>query len=223
MCFSGWFAGWPIARNIQLHIKRGVPMERLVFAAAGIFAAVALACGAGKELTRSKAKEILLAKLQKEAPQVEPHQMGILAVGNAQTVEQVLVNSNPYFRYLKQLMDAGVINVKWAGRRRWSDSGATVGLIDVSLTDAGLAYKTGDFQKDWPLLKMCSREFDQITGITTQTENLALVEYTWKFTNLTPFAKYRNAIPYQPVCDPSAVNADKVFMRLYDDGWRLVD
>lgn len=80
------------------------------------------------------------------------------------------------------------------------------------------------------LVKIGEQSFVGITGIHEINEHEAEVEYSWTFTNSTPFANFFKSYIlfnddhrsiYTSYYYNEVVRSDKVIMQKFDDGWRL--
>lgn len=93
----------------------------------------------------------------------------------------------------------------------YEGSDGALGII-ASLTKEGLKYST-----EAGLIKMADEEFLEVTGIKFAGDNKeAIVEYTWKYSNQTPFTK---GTKYDDVKPKSSTAT----LALYDDGWRVTE
>jgi len=160
-----------------------------------------------RKLTRGRAE-----KLINEAPNFHDV-LEALCVGRNTSLQSSLEGfvsstlpvrapSVSYGKWYKTLSDAGLVELKWGGTQ--SFFGVTLGTVETKLTAKGKQYAVGsEFGADQPvdlfnqintqgkfqLIKMCERRVDTITGIQIPEGEAtdAHVEFTWKFTNPTPF------------------------------------
>ena len=184
-----------------------------------------LGCGS-RELTRSKAKELVTEKLKKEPPvpgrTAFAISVGKLAGGKATNLQQVLADKSQNARFWKSLADSGMIKVDWLGIEPINENGASGknAFVDVSLTPAGSALKVTE-AGGYVVIKACERIIQDVTGISsTGNASAATIEYTWQYGNLTPFVKAIREIYGSTLCDATTQKGHASFRR-FNDGWRI--
>ena len=200
------------------------PTTLLIISA--LFLNLMLGCGS-RELTRSKAKELVAQKLKKE-PSVPGStafavSVGKVASGKASDLQQVLADSQNG-RFWKSLADSGMITVSWIGIEPTSGNGAygKSAFVDVSLTPAGSAFELSE-ASGYAVVKACERVVQDVTGISSRgNASTADVEYTWQYGNLTPFAKAIREIYGSTLCNPTTHNGH-ASLRRSDNGWEIED
>ena len=113
---------------------------------------------------------------------------------------------------LKRLQDNGLVGFTW--RSAWFGS-----LASVEFTDDGRLYVLGEGPRS-AVVKLCDKEFVAVTGIVPFEYGVkgATVEYTYKYTNITPFGSRWPPTFVYP-CDEDVHTSRITFVR-YDDGWR---
>lgn len=109
-------------------------------------------------------------------------------------------------------------------------------IARIELTDEGKKYvdnsddsgQSGAKKKSAEIpIRLCKRELDEVTGIAFSKEsNEADVEFTWKFTDFTPFGKHYKqqglfGVGSVDLSENTKPHKASVRMRLYDDGWRV--
>ena len=182
---------------------------------------VVLAGRNSKELTRSRAKAIIVQKLQFPKPVTSGVPVGKTAIntGDAQCCNSEIYTPPYTSKWFKVASDKGLISIKNPTRNLiW-------GMIaDVQLSNQGKQFVSGTQGITGMPVKFCDMVFGSVTGIAmmqTPFGNGAQVDYTWKFDNLTPFAiTIRESQQYGP-CKEDGLHSSSVAMRLFDDGWRL--
>lgn len=196
-------------------------MKIIVLATAGMSVLLLSGC-CSKELSRAKAKGIIVEKLKKLPAETNQNAVTIYAEG-ATNADQVL--AAPSSRYEKLLIEDGMLTATWAGISK-DVFGNPRGSVTLSVTDKGAAYKTGTANTiagPVNVFEVCEVQFQEVTGISANGDNTeATVEYTWKYGNLTPFGRRRQETnPRSLICDQAIQKGPPVVMRRYDDGWRI--
>ncbi len=121
-------------------------------------------------------------------------------------------------KVLKALSDEGVITYQFL--RLY----VTANKISAELTDKGKKYITGSGKRPWPhtgqrfvVVKLYEKSFLKVTGIKFLEiggTKGAVVEYQWKYSNVTPFGLHWKKYDETP-------RTDKITFALWDDGWRI--
>jgi hypothetical protein len=89
--------------------------------------------------------------------------------------------------------------------------------VTLSFTDAAKVYQLPS--KSGLSVKLCDQVFNEITGIRTDEQSgTAVVEYSLRRTNWTPFGDYYRKQDSRAY--PEVIATRATFTR-YDDGWRL--
>lgn len=178
-----------------------------------LFFLLILATSCSNELSRSKAKDILISELG--YPQNEPKRM-IIKDGSV----------SKYFtiKTWEKYKEAGLLTHGDYGSPQSSKGFSKVTLggdsygFKAELTSEGKKYyidsDSGDGVTQYVNIKLADLEFVEITGIQSKPEgNHAFVEYTIKRTNITPFGQLEDL---KEETIKKSANFEK-----FDDGWRL--
>ncbi len=185
-----------------------------------------LGCGS-RDLTRSKAKELISEKLKEEPPvsgsTAFAVSIGRLEGGKATDLQQVLADTSQNGRFWKNLSANGMITVKWIGIEPINENGThgESAFVDVSLTTAGSALKIRE-ANGYVVVKACERIIQDVTGISSRGNKSTDIEYTWHYGNLTPFAKAIREVYGSTICDPTTQHEHATLQR-FDNGWKMVD
>jgi hypothetical protein len=177
------------------------------------------------ELSRDKAKDIIVKQLR--FPIIKS---GELRFGSKTT-------PNLHLEALEAMAREGVISYKHLGEKFLSGD-----EVSVSLTEEGKKYAIGDAEviktgtfagANLVKVKLCEQQFVEVTGIAlSEGKKEAEVDFTWKYSNVTPFGKNWEERGFGGSFSLSSskkeftdgkLNPEKVHMKLYDDGWRLVE
>jgi hypothetical protein len=195
-------------------------MNALVLAIAAL-----TSLGCSKDLSRSRAKSLISAKLQK-SPAPNTVITGFFLLGRQSEADFF---ASPDGRYYRSLESDGLLRIVSNGKRYnpyqagpdrdWFNS------LDIQLTDNGKKYLFGPsktFQETvYQSVNFCTREIVEVTGIRSDA-NSAAVDYTWRYGKLTPFAVHmRETRPDRHTCETSTTQTSTAAFRRYDDGWRL--
>jgi hypothetical protein len=183
-------------------------------------ASIVLISGCSKDLSRDKAREIIINHFKYPIPVTK--QLGI-----GSKIQAIQMSHE----WLESLKHEGLIEYTPHNHPQ-----ALSRVVSVSLTDKGKKYVVGDVGiREWPNtgqkyvnVKLAEKHFIEITGINTSGDKKeAFVEYTWKYTNLSPFSKgwkddslfgaFAGSVGY----DEKKNHEEKVHLVLYDDGWRI--
>lgn len=176
-----------------------------------ILIATILMSGCGTGLSRSKAKEIIIKHFKYPISTIRRIPIGVIGQYQLNNLD-----GGDQEEWYDTLRNKGLISYgKWL-----YISGSL--LTEVTMTANGkkyvvaegvnssTAYKFADVQ-------MAKEEFVEVTGIKMSGDNRqAVVEYTFKYSSLTPFGegtKYDDAKPKNAT----------IMLTLYDDGWRVAD
>ena len=187
-------------------------MNRFFTVAAIAFGLVLTACGS-KELSRSKAAKLIKDKyytpqmIEDGAQTTQVSEMKDAVVGQSGSVYGIRGGGLPDLRNYEK---AGWITLVVRGCQFNSCA------VEVSLTPKGASESTGwkkISDKVW-MVPIFRREFIDVTGITSSEPSTAVAEFTsrWIPTN---YGKELGATP-------SAPETGNATLRLYDDGWRLI-
>jgi hypothetical protein len=183
-----------------------------VFFLTTILASIISMLGCSNDLSRDKAREIIIKSLNYPIPATEP-----LDIGSKISADQMKLT------WLESLKNEGLISYTYHGQNFMKFH-----VVSVSLTDKGMKYVLGGiYLPDFPAwspglkyvnVKIAEKQFVEVTGIRLSgNKNEAVVEYTWKYANFTPFAK-GDLAGY----DKNKTYKEAVNMQLYDDGWRII-
>lgn len=185
-------------------------------------------CGS-KELTRSRAEKILknvsiqlketICLGDQEVPQTT---MAQFEEGENITFYQTFHTS--YGKWFRRLADDGLITMQWKGMKGYR------GLVDVELTNKGKKHVVGGEPRltcdsgRFSVVEMCRTEVDKVTGISMTDMATAKVEYLWKIGTRSPFDTAMISVwGNDAYCASNESKPAAVNMRLYDDGWRIVE
>ena len=194
------------------------------------FCFVFTGCGS-KELTRSRAAEIIAKNIH--FPEVITGQVRLGHLSTEETSFEKFTSANPGGIWYKILSEKGQLSLSWQGISKSTSGVYTVnwGNVFVVLNPSGTKYQLGPEQDDatgkYINVKLCDKQFDEVTGITAIDQSNATVEYKWKFENLTPFGNAQIDMERQmggrwAACSQRGVRIVSVRMRRYDDGWRFL-
>lgn len=207
--------------------RRERKMKAAMAMIAAMFLNLMLGCGS-RELTRSKAMELVAEKLKKEAPvpgsTAIAVSVGKVAGGKATDLQQVLSDESRNGRFWKSLAASGMITIKWIGIEATNENGAygKGAFVDVFLTPAGSALKIKE-ARGYVVVKACERIIQDVTGISLSgNTSTAHIDYTWHHGNLTPFAKAVREIYGSNICDPNTQNGHAT-LRRFASGWKIED
>ena len=181
-----------------------------------MFVPLSLGCGSDN-LTKDKAKDIIIKHFKYPLPAME-----YLSIGS-----KVDLSENKRKKMYEALAKEGLITMKL--KKTKSDHE----VYKVYPTKKGEKYTGKEFKTTagrrrqtiiGTKIKAADRQFVEVTKIELSgIDKEAIVEFTWKYGKLTPFGKHwesdKNA---QLKYDENKNCAEKVKMRLYDDGWRVV-
>jgi hypothetical protein len=182
------------------------------------FVCVALSACGPKELTRSKAAELIKAKYfspeaLKAARKTIPIYVGQNIVAGVNGPARPGIDLGmPQFRGLES---AGFVTLNVRDCRFGSCT------LDVALTQKGKTASSGWIPDDVQLgnnrwkLPVASAEFIEITGIVSQSPTTAIADYTAKWNPTSDGSAI--GIPNSPIM------SGKVSFQKYDDGWRIVE
>lgn len=178
-----------------------------------LFLFMVLLTSCSNELSRSKAKDILISELG--YPQNEP--------------KRIIIKDGSVSRYFtirvwEEYKEAGLLNYGSYGSSQSSSGFSKVTLggdsngFVAELTPEGEKYYIGTVKGDgitqYINVKLADLEFGEITGIKSYPENSsAFVKYTIKRINITPFGDLQGL---KEETIEKGANFEK-----FDDGWRL--
>jgi len=143
-----------------------------------IFIALSLGC-AQKKLTSEKAKSIII----EHSKFPKPVHLGFMAGKNAYSYRNEREKQKKINDLFDPLAKEGLITY----------NSHPEGDIDVFFTEKGIKYVTGKYRDDRHdiiNIKVCEKQFVEVTDISSEDGTKAQVEYTWKYDNITPFGKY---------------------------------
>lgn len=184
------------------------------------FAAILLSFfSCGNKLTREKAKELITQKYNLPSSVSEKLQHGEInySGGSDISAESTLAKQK-------------LITFNYQGEKR--DFFFTYASYFLDLTPEGQQYKTGETSNNegtqFFLVKVAEKMFVDVTGILEiNNGRAAQVDYTWKYSNITPFGRafnFRNQQLNKPaVYYEGQTFSNKVLIVQYDDGWRIQD
>jgi hypothetical protein len=147
----------------------------------------------GNEMTREKARELLIREYPKD---------DYMIIYNSGWLNNLPLD------HIKELERIGLIRAQKAP--------TGISVFNIFLTEKGKQYLISyDNKKGKYTIRTATINFGEITGIFALMPNVAKVEYTISVDNLTPFAPFSET-------RGGLVNETATFM-LYDDGWRKVE
>jgi hypothetical protein len=170
----------------------------------------------GQQLSRAKAAELI--KKHFPQPVTDRVLVGKKYTGST-TREQYL--STTYGRLYKLEEEDGLLKMQDLGTPKGGSF-----TVDISLTPKGETYQVSENkQLGFVTVKMCEQTFVEITGVAVGDKGTALVEYTWKLGNLTPFALRQNEVMTDQILPCSNLSPQKatVGFKVFDDGWRILE
>ena len=200
-------------------------------------------CG-GKELTRQKARKILIKSGKMPQPVYESVGIGKVRFpkkhGKSDLIFYDCLQNLGYIRILKKYSEKEriaefiVLEVELTekgrreGRRdKWLNS---LNEISLAVTESIYGEESLKKEKEYWKFKVCDKVVSEVTGIVFPIdiftgEKAAKVEYKWKFGNFTElyrcYAKGLKKIG-KKVPWPKNESYDGVaYLVLYDDGWRV--
>ena len=185
------------------------------------FLAVCFGCGSNK-LTREKAKEMIVKKF--EYPREVRGAVKLVKGGVRAPEDAHIIGALRAFEKEKL--------VKF--RQKQSEVMSFITISDTVLTEEGRKYA---FELDGGGgigVLLCKEQFVGITGITfPEGKNQARVEWTYKYEDITPFAKHwstkgKELGKLSAYADPkknfnTELKKKNIKMALYDDGWRIAE
>jgi len=184
-------------------------INRSIAVIAIAFCMVFAACGS-KQLSRSQAAR-LIKESYTQTPQIGDNvkfiQFPVMTNG---TIYQPGYGDGVRMSDLQGYEEAGWIT--FAVR----SCGVIACVANVSLTPKGVTQSKGwkEVLRNLWRVPISRRDFVEVTGITSQDPNTAVVEFTYRWVP-TEDGKEWGAVP-------SAPEASTANFRLYDDGWRLI-
>jgi hypothetical protein len=126
---------------------------------------------------------------------------------------------------LSQLESAGYITLKRGTKDSdWMAWGAKkpyqVETADIELTTKGKELFHLDYGDRWKT-EICQQALVAVTGISINADQVtALVEYTWAYRNFTPI--FQTVFPISQISQENLrLHQERIWMRRYDDGWRV--
>jgi hypothetical protein len=184
-----------------------------------VLASIILISGCSKDLSRDKAREIIINHFKYPIPVTKELDIGTKIMANQMSP-----------KWLESLKHDGLIDYIYHQPFGLNH------VVSVSLTDKGKKYVIADRgTRGWPNagqkfvnVKFAEKQFVEITGIRTSGDKKeAVVEYTWKYANLSPFSKgwkdesLFGALAGSAGYDEKKTYKEEVYLVLYDDGWRI--
>ncbi|MBX2910115.1 MAG: hypothetical protein KF706_10825 [Chitinophagales bacterium] len=183
---------------------------------------VAFLSSCSNKLNRDKAKEMIEEGYKLPTARTKTWQVGI--------VRYLGVNSAYHIQQKQKYIDEGLIEFKFLG-----NGGCFVNScikFSLNFTDKGNKYvlsskpHISEAEVKETEVKYADMVFGEITGIREVVEGKeAIVGYTLKFDNLTPFGEVANAYARadnkeEPFGTGKIISKNARFIK-YDDGWRL--
>lgn len=187
-----------------------------------VLMSVILVSGCSQDLSRNEAREIIINHFKYPVPVTKELDIG-----------SEIISYRMSRKWLETLKREGLINYTYHRPIGLSD------VVSVSLTDEGKKYVIGDIAtrgwlkgakagQKYVKVKLAEKQFLEITGLKKSDDKIeAVVEYTWKYGNFTPFSKgwrpLLGALVRGGFYDENKMHKVQVHMALYDDGWRIVE
>ena len=176
-------------------------------------------------LSRSQAAKILKKEFAKQRALYDLKDARPICLAWKCTIPESSGNWN--LGTVEALSEAGLIKFQYIGKSEKfrGDHNVVVGPI----TDEGRKYLVSHKRSDGPgkylAFKLADKTLVRITGILNDS-NSALVEYEWKYTNITPFGhiltKHSNTVTWLGAIKISGeIRKDEARFLRYDDGWRI--
>lgn len=173
--------------------------------------------GCGQDLTRAKAAEIITNSMK--FPESVYYSLPVTELSRS----AFYFDWEDSLKAWKALEAQGYITtkeikyIKRMFRTRYAEK-----RIKISLTEKGKAqfpHSDRHFYK----IELCKKVFNGVTGILKSNENTAIVEYTWKYTKLTPEGQIVLKISKLKGEDLDKIYKEEVTLKKYDDGWRIAN
>jgi hypothetical protein len=184
-----------------------------------VLTSIILISGCSKDLSRDKAKDLSRDKAKK---MIISHFKSTTLITTELDVGSKIMANQMSPKWLESLKREGLIDYTYHQPYVLNH------VVSVSLTDKGKKYVVGDTgTRGWPNagqkyvnVKLAEREFVEITGIRAPGDKKeAVVEYNWKYANLSPFSKGWKGADY----DEKKTHMGEAYFVLYDDGWRITE
>ncbi len=121
-----------------------------------------------------------------------------------------------------KLVEDNMITLEYSGRTKGIISH---NVYNIQLTPEGKKHSTNIKYNSnkYLYMKAADKKLLEVTGIQEiEDDKIAKVDYTWHFTNITPFGKFYNhnhageKLQYNGKTESSSI-----IMVKYDDGWRI--
>ncbi len=178
-----------------------------------------------KGLSRSQAAKILKKEFAKQGALYEAED-GVIFMSLARRYTIPESSGNWNLGALRALSEAGLINFQYIEKSK-KFSGKHVVVVGP-VTDEGMKYVVIGQRSDgsaYLAFKLADKTLVRITGILNDS-NSALVEYEWKYANITPFGhiltKHSNGFTYfDSIKISEEIEKDNRRFLRYDDGWRM--
>ncbi len=175
--------------------------------------------GCGQNLSRSNAGEII--SKSEGLPKTIFYYLPVGKVNEGSLTKFGSWNNswNDHLRAWKVLQSMGYINVKELGKVRTGFLSSNT--AEISLSDKGKSIFT-HYQKHFYKMELCKKVMVDVTGISKRDNGAAIVEYSWKYDNIIPIANavILNNSPLRGT-NIGQLHKDEVWMRKYDNGWRI--
>ena len=201
-----------------------------------LFLAAVGLLGCGKSLSRPKAKELIVKKLNLPQPVTCEIQIGRVNMMGDRWTEQSFLSQTDEGRTFKALSDAGLERIRFHGTQ-YIENGflgkQPFFVVTATFTDNAKpfvvrgAHIDPATRNEFAVIRACETQFGEVTGIALEGDQTAHVEYSTKFGDPTPFGKVGQLMCQTGLqrsfvnCDPANVSKGEVVMRRYDDGWRI--
>lgn len=168
--------------------------------------------GCGQNLSRSEAGEII----SKSKSFTEPifYSLPVTKV----SIDKFGDDWNDHLKAWRSLESMGYISIKELGVI--GDGFWKWYTIEISLTEKGLSIFSHD-QEDTYKTELCKKVLNEITGISIGEDGTAIVEYTWRYDDVSPITNVVMIVSDLKDSSINEIQKDKVLMRKYDDGWRI--
>lgn len=200
-------------------LSKDVSSRKFFYFLVTALTSIILISGCSKDLSRNKAREIIINHFKYPIPVTKELDIGSKIMANQMSP-----------KWLESLKHDGLIDYTY--HRAFGLNH----VVSIFLTDKGKEYVVGDRgTRGWPnagqkyvKVKFAEKQFVEITGVRTSGDKKeAVVEYTWKYGNLSPFSKgWKDESLFGALAgggshDENKTYKDQVYMAFYDDGWRI--
>ncbi len=168
-------------------------------------------CSDSSKLTRKKAKTLIEQADKRASNGIISAEIPKTSDSNIQDMrwDREKITGNSLISLMSRFANDGLITFR-------NDGTPAGGVRDIKLTEKGKKFVIGESASGNPVVKLCAIESYAVTGIEQPIEQTAIVHFTIKTKDITPFGQAA------PKTCASKNNAFMAKLSLFDDGWRLV-